>query len=336
MKDPILVSIILPVYNGADYLSKSIQSCLDQTYSNLELIIVDDASTDDSLRLAEEFASKDNRVMIISNQVNKNLPASLNIGHKNAKGKFITWTSHDNYYDISAIEKMLDEILFTKADIVFSDFVIIDSANRRTGLYKYNSASSIILENTVRACFLYDRLVFERNEGYDEQLFKIEDYDFWLRASLHSTFRHLPEVLYYYRKHSESLTAGKTISQFVYQDDYLRNVEKMYLNFLQKSGIKNETLSTLLKDLHLNQKLDVYSFLASYKELRKDFDRIIYEKENVGFWSEVDKKIRANLIRFPQSRKIGLLYLIVKVRPQILYSYSKRKSLRILFKVLFK
>lgn len=331
-----LVSIILPVYNGADYLSQSIESCLKQTYSNLELIIVNDASTDNSLNIAEEFAFKDRRVKIISNSINQNLPASLNIGHKNARGKFITWTSHDNYYDLSAIEKLLDGILNTKADIIFSNFKVIDNTGKRIGQYHYNSSSSIVLENTVRACFLYDQVVFERNEGYDAELFKIEDYDFWLRASRHSTIKHLPEELYNYRKHSESLTAGKTISQFYYKKDYLRNVERMYFNFLQKSGVGNIYLSNLLKDLHLNQKLDVNFILGNYKKLQKDLDKVLGANEKACFWNEIDRKLRSNLIRFPQFGKIGLLYLIMKVRPQILLSYSKRKSLKIIFRILFK
>lgn len=331
-----LVSIILPVYNGEKYLPLSIESCLNQTYTNLELIIVNDASTDNSLRIANEFASKDNRVKVISNEINQNLPASLNIGHKLARGNFITWTSHDNYYDLKAIEKMFSEIQATKADIIFADFEIIDSSNRRIGQCNYSSTSSLLLENTVRACFLYNSEVYERNGGYNKDLFKTEDYDFWLRASLHSKFIHLPEELYSYRSHSKSLTAEKTLSQFFYKNDYLDNVERMFFNFLQVCGIVNVELSKLLKNLHLNQELDVYDFLANYKTIRKSLNGVINENEKTYFWKEIDKKVRSNLIRFSQPRSIGLLFIILKVRPQILFSYSKSKSARIIFKILSK
>lgn len=85
-----LVSVILPVYNGEKYLEQSIRSVLDQTYENLELIIVDDASTDNSLYIAQNLAREDSRIRIITNSENLKLPKSLNKGFEDANGEYYT------------------------------------------------------------------------------------------------------------------------------------------------------------------------------------------------------------------------------------------------------
>ena len=93
-----LVSIVLPVYNGERYLEDAIESVLGQTYTNLELIIVDDKSTDDSLNIANKYRILDKRVRIIANEENIKLPKSLNKGFEVAQGDYLTWTSDDNIY----------------------------------------------------------------------------------------------------------------------------------------------------------------------------------------------------------------------------------------------
>lgn len=100
-----LVSIVLPTFNGEEFLAQSIESVLKQSYKNLELIIVNDCSTDSTPRIIEEFAKKDSRIKIIHNTINQKLPRSLNIGFNAASGEYWTWTSDDNYYLENAIEE---------------------------------------------------------------------------------------------------------------------------------------------------------------------------------------------------------------------------------------
>ena len=90
-----LISIVLPVYNGEQYIDKAVESIIGQTYKNWELILVNDCSTDHTLEILEEYAGKDVRIRIINNTHNLKLPASLNVGFENAKGRYLTWTSDD-------------------------------------------------------------------------------------------------------------------------------------------------------------------------------------------------------------------------------------------------
>ncbi|AVR43835.1 hypothetical protein C7S20_00300 [Christiangramia fulva] len=330
-----LVSIILPVYNGEKYLSQSIESCLDQSYTNLELIIVDDASTDNSLKIANIYASKDDRVKVIAHDRNKNLPASLNTGHRIAIGKYVTWTSHDNFYKKEAIEKMLASIYRSDADLVFSNFQIIDDKGNYIGSYSHFSGNTILLENIIRACFLYKVEVYERNNGYNENLFKIEDYAFWLMASLHSRFQHIPEQLYCYRSHSESLTAGAVLSQFHYKKEFSQKVKEMYqIYFAKLESNYPHDLAKLFKNLHLHQKIDLIKFFRSYKCYKKNLKKVfdIYGEKKV--LSELDIRFRQNILRYPSNQTPRILFYILLKRHRLLFSYSKKKSFQIFFKSL--
>ena len=102
------VSIILPVYDGQKHITNAINSILNQTYSNWELIIVNDCSTDNTLQIAEKFAQTDSRIKVYSNERNLKLPMTLNAGFRHATGDYFTWTSDDNMFKPEAIEVLVD------------------------------------------------------------------------------------------------------------------------------------------------------------------------------------------------------------------------------------
>lgn len=210
MKSP-KISIVLPTYNGSLFLRKSLNSCLSQTYQNWELIIVNDCSTDETLKIANEYAQKDKRICIISNETNKKLPASLNIGFGVATGDYLTWTSDDNYYVPNALEKMSD-ILNAKSEIdfVYADKHIIDGKDKILSSVSSNEISDLYRGCCIGACFLYRREILNRFGGYDINLFCAEDYEYWMRLWCGGVkFYHLKEFLYFYRKNPNSLTATK-------------------------------------------------------------------------------------------------------------------------------
>lgn len=121
-----LVSVILPTYNGENHIKDSIESCLRQTYRNIELIIVNDCSTDGTLDLIKKYAAKDRRVRIIENQKNLKLPASLNEGFKASSGDLLTWTSDDNMFRENAIERMVDMLSEKSADFIYCGYSVGD------------------------------------------------------------------------------------------------------------------------------------------------------------------------------------------------------------------
>lgn len=200
------VSIVLPVYNGERFLKDSITSILKQTYKNIELIIVNDCSTDNSLNIIEEFSKNDDRISVINNDTNKKLPASLNIGFESCSGEYLTWTSDDNKYLPTAIETLVNCLEKNNADLVFSRCEIINDDNDIIGMTSLvNSLDAIYYENIVLASFLYKREVHEKLNGYDTSKFLVEDYDFWIRAYKLFSFNYIDTPLYQIRFHNNNL-----------------------------------------------------------------------------------------------------------------------------------
>ncbi len=220
-----LVSIVLPVYNGQKYLAQSIESVLAQTYKNWELLILDDCSTDATSIIAQKYIKRDKRIKYFHNEHNLRLPRNLNKGFKLAQGDFLTWTSDDNLYKISAIEKMVRTLSYNNIDFVFASYQIIDEYGKKLEdiIVSEDSKDGIIGGNPVGACFMYSRRVYEYVGEYDPDLTLVEDFDYWQRIMSHFKTAVLPEVLYGYRRHSGALTSTMDKTEFFV------NLEKMLL-----------------------------------------------------------------------------------------------------------
>jgi glycosyltransferase involved in cell wall biosynthesis len=203
------ISIILPTYNGSRFIRKSIDSCLNQTYPNFELIIVNDCSIDDTASILQEYASKDSRIKIITNEKNLKLPLSLNKGFDNASGKYFTWTSDDNYYTPFALEIMYNFLEKNPTtDLVYTNYTLINNSDETTGTRTFNNVyDSFHKWKGCGACFLYKSVVQTELKGYNPSFFLIEDYEFFVRAFVKFKFGYIDRTdLYFYREHAASLT----------------------------------------------------------------------------------------------------------------------------------
>ena len=121
-----LISIVLPVYNGAEFLNQSIDSIIRQTYTNWELLVLDDCSTDNTPNIVKEYVKKDSRIHYYRNEQNLKLPGNLNKGFSLSKGDYLTWTSDDNMFHDNALEVMYKTITSQKVDLVYASYNIID------------------------------------------------------------------------------------------------------------------------------------------------------------------------------------------------------------------
>lgn len=204
------ISIILPSYNGEVYLKDSINSILNQSYSNWELILVDDCSTDNTLTIMQEYARKfPERIHVIQHETNRKLPAALNTGFAVSKGDYLTWTSDDNCYKPHAFEVMssfLEEN--SSIGLVYSDYSIINKGGKK----KFIEAlppEEILFKSIIGPCFLYTREVFEVIGNYSNEYFLAEDYEFFLRLAMKFPIAPIHRDLYYYRIHDNSLTSTR-------------------------------------------------------------------------------------------------------------------------------
>jgi glycosyltransferase involved in cell wall biosynthesis len=203
-----LISIVLPTYNGFRFLKQAIQSCVAQTYQNWELIIVDDASTDETSTIVADSVRADERIRFIRHETNRKLPAALNTGFAQAKGELFTWTSDDNFFRANALGEMVGFLQqHPEIGLVYTDYSTVDSQGVELERIRVKEPNLLIYSNCVMASFLYRRQVAQKIGGYREGFFLVEDYDFWLRASVDFRLAALHSNLYCYRVHSESLTS---------------------------------------------------------------------------------------------------------------------------------
>lgn len=205
------ISVVLPVYNGAEYLSESVASILAQTVDDFELIIVDDCSQDDSPQVIGGF--RDSRIITLRNDVNLGLPASLNIGIAAARGDLIARQDQD---DISAVDRFAVQldVLERHPDVglVGTWAAILQSSGgddwRTTGHHRHPSDDSTLrwrlLWNSpfVHSSVLMRRSVLSEVGGYPTDVDELipEDYDLWSRMARSTRMANVPRVLQCYRE----------------------------------------------------------------------------------------------------------------------------------------
>ena len=251
------VSIILPTYNGEKYIRKSIDSCLDQAYNNLELIIVDDASSKEVFQIVSSYSDK--RIKYLRNEINLGLAESLNRGFADSIGQYLTWQSDDNFYDSKAIEIMAKELnLNREIGFVYSNFYQVDENGKIKRRIKTSRLKDLDMENCIGPCFLYKREVYEQVGNYNQDFSLAEDYEYWLRASRKFKFKKINDYLCYYRLHPKSLKSQNRAYKIEEQaqkasDKFVRPSMKYYHQgkvFFYKKDYKSAKLS-LIKSVAL-------------------------------------------------------------------------------------
>lgn len=204
------VSIVLPTYNGSRYLRQSVASVLGQTYTDWELIIVDDCSTDGTPGIIAELVRSDPRIRSVRHETNGKLPAALNSGFALACGEYLTWTSDDNRFRPHALQRMAEYLdSHLGAALVYTGFTKIGDDGRPLGAEHPRPPDVLVESNAVGPCFMYRQSVRAAVGQYADDLFLAEDWEYWLRIYLHFPCEALDEDLYEYRWHDGMLTTTR-------------------------------------------------------------------------------------------------------------------------------
>lgn len=209
MDEP-LVSIVLPTHNGSRYLDQAIESICLQTMPAWELIVVNDASTDDTRDKIQTWLARDPRIRWIDHAEKRGLPGALNDGFAIARGKYFTTASDDNWHEVQAFD-VLTQALVDRPEValVYAGYHLVNETGEVIGHQPALPMDLLPGRNVIGACFLFRRELFVELGGFVESLFLVEDYDFWLRASLRHRLEPLAETLYCYRVHPRSLSTTK-------------------------------------------------------------------------------------------------------------------------------
>jgi glycosyltransferase involved in cell wall biosynthesis len=202
--DP-LVSIVVPCYNQADYLKQAIESVLSQDYPRIELIALDDGSTDDTQTVLAAYAGR----FHCESHANMGQAATLNKGWRMSEGEILSYLAADDFLLPGAVRTSVEKLVADPEIVLtYCDFNIVDPKSRvlrqvRTREFSYSDLAVEIICQPGPGVF-FRRSAFERAGFWDGLLRQIPDYEYWLRLGLEGAFARIPKILAAYRVHERS------------------------------------------------------------------------------------------------------------------------------------
>lgn len=206
------VTVVIPAYNAARYLAEAVESALNQTYSDLEVLVVDDGSTDRTPFLLERYG----RAIRTIRKRNGGTPSALNEGIRQARGEWIAWLSAD---DAFLPEKLAKQMAYADAHpecaLIYTNWFVVDARGEKISYLispTFRTQSEQITA-LLRGCVINGSTTLVRKEAYvsaglfDESLPQAHDWDMWLRLARDFRFGHVAEPLLRYRWHGENMSA---------------------------------------------------------------------------------------------------------------------------------
>lgn len=207
------VSVVIPVYNGSNYLREAIDAALSQTYQNIEILVVNDGSSDNgaTTAIALSYAEK----IKYFEKENGGVSSALNFGIRQMTGDYFSWLSHDDLYVPEKIETQIEMLasLGMKRDVIlYSDYANkIEIQNKINKVQLTNTAPEafryrVAVGNDLHGCtMLIPKSAFDNFGFFDEKLRAVQDYEMWFRLSNHYSFIHIPKVLVIGRVHGQQV-----------------------------------------------------------------------------------------------------------------------------------
>jgi glycosyltransferase involved in cell wall biosynthesis/GT2 family glycosyltransferase len=327
------VSIVIPVYNGSNYIEKAIDSALNQTYENIEIIVVNDGSNDD-YRTEKICKSYGNKIKYFSKE-NGGVASALNIGIEKMTGEYFSWLSHDDMYYPEKIQSQVDTLnkLNDKKTIIYSGLDIIDENDNHIEYQDY--ASKYKKEDLNKPLFAFFHLAlngcamlihkshFDKVGLFNEDLPTTQDYDLWFRILRGSNILYNKDILVKSRSHSEQ---GSKALIGIHVEECNRFWLKVFSSLTEKEII--ETAGS--KDKFYLDLYHSFNNLTQYdKVIAFLFGKVIDIYSEDILLEKVEEK-RQNLAK-DLSKEICIDQEDLPKRISKLLSYHKKKKTRIVF-----
>ncbi|SRR6266487_1665018 len=249
-QNPPLVSVLMPAYNAQSYIAESIQSILNQTYTNIEFIIIDDHSSDETWGIIQRFAKIDKRIKALRNSRNVYIAANRNKLIALAKGKYIAWQDADDKATATRLEKQCRFLEAHPEVGIVGGFLQFFNDRGSTGIRKYASDDKSIRKKIFRyspvaqPTAMIRRICFNELGKYDVNYPPAEDIDMSFRIGTKYKFANLQEITLYYRESSSSATYKRvkfilntTITirrKYWHRKEYTPTFTDHILNYLQR------------------------------------------------------------------------------------------------------
>ncbi|MEO6883800.1 MAG: glycosyltransferase [Bacteroidia bacterium] len=243
--DQPLVTVLMPAYNASSFLEEAIESILNQTYKNIDFLIINDGSTDNSLTIINNY--KDSRIRVISYKENRGIIETLNDGLTKAKGKYIARMDADDY---SMPQRILKQVQLLENNPRVGIVGTYIQKNKKQVYRK-----RILNSNEIKARLFFDNILShptimfrsdilkKSNLNYDKNYPHAEDYAFWINAFDSTDYALIPEMMLRYRQHAEQISVVKRETQ-------LASVFDVHSNLFSKMGINPNK-----KESYIHQKI---------------------------------------------------------------------------------
>lgn len=274
------VTVLMPVYNGEEYLSEAIDSILKQTYTDFELLIVDDGSNDTSVDIIKSY--KDGRIRVVNNERNIKLVATLNRGLEIAQGEYIARMDCDDISLPDRLEKQVSLMDRCKEIGICGSWIEIFGEGNWINRYPRDNDSikcGLLFETQLaHPAVMIRKNDFVKNQlFYDPEFKHAEDYELWVRASRKLKITNIESVLVRYRLHSQQISSIK-------QNEQLETVRKIRFKQIRNLGILPSK-----EEMDIHESLCKRKFIHTYEFI-----------ENVQAWLRKLKEANAELHYFPE------------------------------------
>ena len=278
------ISVIMSVYNGETYLAEAIESVINQTYKNWELIIINDCSTDSTGEILAGFSARDERIKVHTNEVNLKLPTSLNKAISLSEGKYIARMDADDICLPKRLEKQY-KFMEENSDVALSSCRFMTVKN---GVYASGGAGGRCDSGALRAMLLVANPilhpgVFAKAEvmkkfNYDTTLTCTEDLELWTRMAMENQkMQILPECLLIYRLHDKQITSTTLERQHT---EVLGVEQKYYSSVLCQ--MCEEMQEFYISGIYFKENADIKKFLE-YKKWLKDVSKNNFDKNIISY-----------------------------------------------------
>lgn len=283
--DNLKASIIIPVYQAEKYIRRCLDSVVNQTYKEFEVVIIDDGSTDRSGAICDEYAAKDKRIRVF-HQKNKGVTAARYAGMKKARGEYLFWVDADDYADIHLLERAIQVIQTKQADIVvWSTITYVHGQETERTIWKEQLLAqwrkdAVLSKCSVLWMFCAKKSLWDQVNYPMDMAHAAEDGDIAMQLFMHAqNVGVVSDPLYYYQDDTpHSVTHGK--SSFWYFDNYqlwrnrLKVCEKEYPGSIDycaqralSCAVKSYCLDLVLGDLTKDNKNEIIEFLKKAKNI---------------------------------------------------------------------
>lgn len=315
MQEP-KVSFIIPAYNVEKYISQCLESILAILRNDIEIIVVDDGSTDGTSNICENYSQKDSRIIVFKNQ-NQGVSASRNFGLSKAKGKFVVFVDSDDYIDSNKISNMIDNLDDKCQGILFLNIVIKDvqqieskkinptnlASNELIPFFISDINSEITVCENLRAVwgkFYLKEIIDKFNIKFDSKSYIGEDAIFNIKYfSKVENIKASNEYGYFYR-------ILETSAVRKYKEDFLEQL-KIQLDFYESVENKSVEYCTAVNLFTWGSLIDIWKNYHKYSYLKRWIDIN---------WTILKRKININYIK---SKKIKLIYIICHRMPKKIF-----------------